>query len=112
LAKLVMENTDVTHLPALIFTTPAWTLEVNQTKQFTGLGADGRADPTGGTMIGSVEITPLVIRDNPATPGPDTNYLQYTGQDHVVLGGTPGNDIIVSSIGDDTLYGDAGNDRL
>src|SRR5215470_16920670 len=87
-ANLVMLNTDVTHLPAAIFSTPTWTLEVNQTKQFTGLGGDGRADPTGGTMIGSVEITPLVIRNNPATPGPDTNYLQYTGEDHVVLGGT------------------------
>ena len=28
------------------------------------------------------------MRDNPATPGADTNYLQYTGEDHVVLGGT------------------------
>ena len=36
-----------THLPALVFTTPAFTLEVDPTKQFTGLGADGRADPTG-----------------------------------------------------------------
>ena len=33
-------------------------------------------------------LTPLVIRDNPATAGPDTNYLRYTGGDHVVLGGT------------------------
>ena len=54
----------------------------------------------------------LVIRDNPATPGLDTNYLQYTGDDHVVLGGTAGNDIIIASDGDDTLYGDGGNDRL
>src|SRR5262249_34447008 len=45
-AKLVMANTDVTHLPAAIFSTPAWTLEVDPTKQFTGLGPDGRADPT------------------------------------------------------------------
>ena len=111
-SKLVMLNTDVTHLPDLIFSTPTWTLEVDPTKQHTGLGADGRADPTGGTFIGDVEIVPLVIRDNPATAGPDTNYLQYTGEDHVVLGGTAGNDIIISSIGDDTLYGDAGNDRL
>ena len=40
-------------------------------------------DPVGGGIL-----TPLVIRDNPATPGPDTNYLQYTGDEHVVLGGT------------------------
>ena len=125
-AKLVMANTDATHLPGVIFTTPGFTLEVDPTLQSTGLdeagldglqgtaddevGADGIAgnsDPFDGSLI-----TPLVIRDNPATAGPDTNYLQYTGDEHVVLGGTAGVDIIISSIGDDTLYGDAGNDRL
>jgi Ca2+-binding RTX toxin-like protein len=42
----------------------------------------------------------------------DTNYLKYTGEDHIVIGGTPGMDIIYSGAGDDTLYGDEGNDRL
>ncbi|PBJ07706.1 hypothetical protein PS726_01828 [Pseudomonas fluorescens] len=111
-AKLVMNNTDAIHLPNLIFVTPSLTLEVNQGIQHTGLGATGRDDPTGGILINGVEITPLVIRDNPDTTGPDTNYLRYTGADHVVLGGTAGNDIIVSSEGDDNLYGDGGNDRL
>src|SRR5262249_37592778 len=130
-AKLVMANTDVTHLPAAIFSTPAWTLEVDPTKQHTGLGVDGRADPTFAddqpvgeqstvlagfnhpTIINGVELAPLVIRDNPDTPGPDTNYLQYTGNSPVVLGGTAGNDILIAGASDqDTLYGDAGNDRL
>jgi len=111
-AKSVMANTDVTHLPADIFSTPTWILEVDAAKQHTGLGVDGRADPTGGAMIGTVEVVPLVIRDSPATVGPDKNYLQYTGEDHVVLGGTPGDDIIKSGAGDDTLYGDEGKDRL
>src|SRR5262245_30106071 len=125
-AKLVMANTDTTHLPGDIFSTPGFILEVDQTRQFTGLnepgpdgiqgtaddeigadGIDGNSDPFSGS-----ELEPEVIRDNPATAGPDTNYLQYTGDQHVVLGGTPGNDILVSSEGDDTLYGDAGNDRL
>ncbi|WP_137885651.1 peroxidase family protein [Pseudomonas sp. 2FE] len=125
-AKLVMLNTDATHLPADIFSTPGFILEVDPTKQFTGLnepgvdltqgtlddvvGADGIAgnsDPLGGSAL-----IPLVIRDNPATAGLDTNYLRYTGVDHVVLGGTAGDDIIIASIGDDTLWGDAGNDRL
>ncbi|PMV86516.1 MULTISPECIES: peroxidase family protein [unclassified Pseudomonas] len=110
-AKLIMLNTDVTHLSNTVFLTPTYTLEVNQANQFTGLGA-GSADPTGGLMINGVEIVPLVIRDNPDTVGADSNYLQYTGEDHVVLGGTAGNDIIVSGEGDDTLYGDGGNDRL
>jgi Ca2+-binding RTX toxin-like protein len=106
-AKLIMRNTDVVHLPAEVFTTPAFTLEVNSDVQFTGLGLDGRDDPEGGTAL-----TPLVIRDNPATAGPDGNYLRYTGVDHVVLGGTAGNDILIASIGDDTIWGDGGNDRI
>jgi Ca2+-binding RTX toxin-like protein len=118
-SKLVMANTNAVHLPGFIFTTPAFTLEVDQSKQHTGLGPDGRADPTNedGPFA---DLLPLVIRDNPNTAGPDTNFLHYTGEDHVVLGGTnpgnafnpSGNDIILSSEGDDTLYGDAGNDRL
>ncbi|EJM57624.1 heme peroxidase family protein,putative calcium-binding protein, partial [Pseudomonas sp. GM49] len=124
-AKMVMLNTDATHLPGLIFSTPTFTLEVDPARQFNrsviagldgivGTADDlpGNTDPTGGTMINGVVITPLVIRDNPNTVGPDTNYLQYTGEDHVVLGGTAGNDILVSGDGDDTLWGDAGNDRL
>lgn len=111
-AKLMMLNTDVTHLSNTVFLTPTFTLEVNQANQFTNLGADLKADPTGGIMINGVEVVPLVIRDNPDTPGLDSNYLQYTGEDHVVLGGTAGNDIIISGDGDDTVYGDEGNDRL
>jgi Ca2+-binding RTX toxin-like protein len=123
-AKLVMNNTDATHLPALIFTTPGLTLEVNPAAQFnrhTGVflpGPDGlpgtpddiedtRADPVGNSLF-----TPLVIRNNPATPGTDTNYLRYTGGEHVVLGGTSGDDILISSEGDDTVWGDEGNDRI
>ena len=111
-AKLIMLNTDVTHLSNTVFLTPTFTLEVNQANQFTNLGTDGKADPTGGLMINGVEIVPLVIRDNPDTVGPDSNFLHYTGEDHVVLGGTAGNDIIISGEGDDTVYGDGGNDRL
>ncbi|MDH4655028.1 peroxidase family protein [Pseudomonas sp. BN606] len=111
-AKLVMLNTDVTHLPNAIFSTPTWTLEVNQAAQHTGLGVTGRDDPTGGILINGVEITPLVIRDDPNTAAVETNYLRYTGEDHVVLGGTANNDTIISGEGDDTLYGDGGDDVL
>jgi hypothetical protein len=33
-----MANTDVKHLPGDVFDTPAFTLEVDQAAQFTGLG--------------------------------------------------------------------------
>ncbi|HEX7891068.1 MAG TPA: peroxidase family protein, partial [Ramlibacter sp.] len=107
-AKLVMLNTDTTHLPADIFSTPAWILEADPLRQFTGLGALGRDDPTEG---GSA-LVPLVIRDDPSTPAADANYLHYTGPDHVVLGGTAGNDTLIASEGDDTIWGDGGNDRI
>jgi Ca2+-binding RTX toxin-like protein len=115
-AQLVMLNTDVKHLPADIFQTPAFTLEVDQSKQFTGLSDAthiGNADPTGGISINGVEILPLVVRDNPGTPGPHANYLHYTGKETVVLGGTEGNDIMIArSSDDDTVYGDGGKDRI
>ena len=36
-----MLNTDVTHLPADIFSTPDFILEVDQTRQFTGFNEPG-----------------------------------------------------------------------
>ena len=57
-------------------------------------------------------ITPLVIRDNPATPGPDTNYLQYTG-DRPRRPRRHGRQRHPHRrLRDDTVWGDAGNDRL
>ncbi|QRM31582.1 peroxidase family protein [Microvirga sp. VF16] len=109
-AAMIMRNTDATHLPSDVFSTPGLILEVDATKQFNDLDGDGdleTGDPTGGGILSQV-----VIRNNPATSGPDTNYLRYNGDEHVVLGGTDANDTIIASIGDDTLYGDKGNDRL
>ena len=110
-AAMIMRNTDATHLPSDVFSTPGLILEVDRVnRQFNDLDGDGtleNTDPTGTSLL-----TPLVLRDNPATPGAELNYLRYTGDDHVLLGGTDGSDTLIASIGDDTLFGDAGNDRL
>jgi Ca2+-binding RTX toxin-like protein len=109
-AAMIMRNTDATHLPSDVFSTPGLILEVDQSKQFNDIDGDGdleNADPTGGGVL-----TPLVVRNNPATTGADTNYLKYTGGDHVVLGGTNAADTLIAGDGDDTLYGDGGKDRL
>ncbi|SFP92571.1 peroxidase family protein, partial [Pseudomonas borbori] len=130
-SNLVMLNTNVTHLPGLIFQTPGLTLEVNQSLQYNPgviAGLDGivgtaddltaNDDPVGPSShaAGSGRedfFTALVIRDNPDTVGPDSNYLHYTGDETVVLGGTAGDDILIAGDSDDdTLYGDAGNDYL
>jgi Ca2+-binding RTX toxin-like protein len=112
-ASLIMRNTDLRHLPGDVFATPDWTLEIDRTLQFTGLGIDGRADPTyADEGVAGNPFVPLVVRNNPATPGPDSNYLRYNGGGHVVLGGTDNADILIAGIGDDTIWGDGGNDRI
>ncbi|WPO43209.1 peroxidase family protein [Tardiphaga sp. 42S5] len=109
-AALIMRNTDATHLPSDVFSTPGLILEVDTTRQFNDLNGDGileSTDPVGGGIL-----TPLVVRNDPTTPGTDTNYLRYTGGEHVVLGGTELADTLIAGIGDDTLFGDGGNDKL
>lgn len=107
-AELVMRNTDLgqlgaTHVSGSLFLTPAYILELNQALQ---RGADPQqTDP----ILGA--ISPMVIRRDTDGDGQD-DYLQYTGGDHVVLGGTAGNDTLIAGEGDDTLWGDAGDDRL
>src|SRR5262245_18966592 len=115
-ANLIMTNTDTTHLPGEVFKTPDFFLELDQTKQFNA-SLGGNADP-----VGTNPLIPLVMRDNPDTVGPDTNYLRYNGDllGGSVLGGTDpgnpanpsGNDILIGGNGGDTLYGDGGKDRL
>src|SRR3546814_17941062 len=94
--------------PSDVFSTPGLILEVDLARQFNDLDGDGVLD--GGDPAGGGILTPLVVRNNPGTAGPDANYLRYTGDEHVVLGGTAGNDILIASEGDDTLFGDDGND--
>ena len=66
-AKLIMANTDATHLPADVFSTPDLDSRgrPDQAVQRYATATESwtRLDPVGGT-----ELTPLVIRDNPATP--------------------------------------------
>jgi Ca2+-binding RTX toxin-like protein len=107
-ASLIMQHTDTKHLPGDVFSTPKYILEVTKANQFNqGEGIDGKDDPIGGSIF-----APLVSRNNPATPGPDGNYLKFNGGDHVVLGGTENADILIGGLGDDTLWGDGGKDRL
>ncbi|PLL10797.1 heme peroxidase [Tabrizicola sp. TH137] len=107
-ADLINRNTDGEHLGLSIngaaFQTAAWVLEVDQAKQFnTGIGS---ADPTRemdvlSSMNGSAS---LVVRD--------ANYLKYLGGEHVVIGGTAGDDTIIGGAGDDGLWGYDGDDDI
>lgn len=39
-------------------------------------------------------------------------YLRFLGGEHVVLGGTSGNDVLIGDLGDDAIWGGAGNDYI
>ncbi|MBP0463003.1 hypothetical protein J5Y09_03700 [Roseomonas sp. PWR1] len=104
LAKMVMNNTTLGDqdyaLPGDIFSTPDHTFYVDPAKQaLFGTPEPTVDDPTLAALgVGGVER--------------DTNYIRYNGADHIVVGGTDGNDTIISGGGDDALWGFDGNDRL
>ena len=82
-ADLIARNTGTKHLPGDVFSTPTHIIE--------------RSDPSTWPAGEVIQVT---------------NGIRYTGADHVVLGGTENVDRLISSEGDDTLYGDGGNDIL
>jgi Ca2+-binding RTX toxin-like protein len=115
-AKIIMANTDLGagnqgHLPGDIFSTPNYILEVNQTFQRDYNGADPGIDPASDDPFSLVNLVERGGAHNVGGRSYDT-YLEFTGLDHVVLGGTAQNDHLVGGGGDDSLWGDGGNDLL
>jgi Ca2+-binding RTX toxin-like protein len=141
-SALAMRNSDLgaegntTHLPGMLFSTPSYTLEMDQDLQRTGIvGADGvtlNGDPTRGDRFLDA-FNPLVTRatavdanhdgildynakldldHNGVMDGDNLLSYAYDGGDHVVLGGTAGRDILLGGRGMDTIWGDGGNDRI
>lgn len=113
-SALVMRNSDLgesgaSHLPANLFQTPDYTFEVTRALQIGN-------DPTWGNALKDL-LFPLLVRRAATTDvdgdgALDGGYLKYSGDAHVVLGGSAGNDTLIGSKGIDSLWGDAGNDRL
>ena len=114
-AEMIARNTDAEHLSGNVFKTADFYLEVDKTKQFN---VDlGNADPTGSAndvdpTINAVSGDQKVVRVDPS--GEYDHYLAYFGGEHVVIGGTANDDFINAerAEGDNTLWGDAGNDRI
>jgi Ca2+-binding RTX toxin-like protein len=122
---LVMRNTDLggiysTHLNGALFVTPDRIYELD-----SGIAQEDY-DPTlpGRDEIWSdpnlQSINPKVVRSYAGATQIDVNgvmhdvggYFKFSGGEHVVLGGTEGDDTLLSDKGVDTLWGDGGNDYL
>ena len=109
-STIVMRNSDLGKigggsLSAGLFMAPHHYLEVI---------AENQVDPDPGPEESFFE---LVIRDaNDSTSdisvAENALFLQYTGGDHVVIGGSIGPDTMIGGIGDDSIWGRAGDDRI
>ncbi|MER2512805.1 MAG: peroxidase family protein, partial [Nitrosomonas ureae] len=100
-AEMIMRNLpNVKHLPFDVFSTPTYTFEA----------ANLLVNPTGIFNDPSTPYneTALLVRDTSLGP----NTIRYNGGEHIVMGGTEGNDRLRAGIGDDTVWGDGGNDRI
>ena len=80
------------------------------TAALAALQVDNGKDPlqTNPLLAG---VMPLVERKDLNNDGV-TDYLRYNGVDHVVIGGTGGNDTIIAGEGDDTVWGYGGDDTI
>ncbi|MBK9264257.1 MAG: choice-of-anchor D domain-containing protein [Polyangiaceae bacterium] len=98
-SEMIMRNTNVRHLPLDAFSRPAFVFELGN------LGTSGPILDDPATPLAEQDESQLLIRMPDGT-------IRYTGVEHIVMGGTPGDDMMWASEGDDTLWGDEGNDRL
>jgi len=131
-SDLVMRNTDLgglhsTHLNGALFTTPDMILELDGLVAQEDYNPD---DPASKDPVHEDEflqaIDPKVVRtqgvqrmngatpvlDEEGKPIYDGGVLKFSGGEHVVLGGTEGNDTLLGDKGIDTLWGDGGDDYL
>jgi Ca2+-binding RTX toxin-like protein len=94
MAELVMRNTSAKHLPGDVFSTPDFTFEMG------AVNATGAIVDNAATAVNEALLTRV------------GRQVRFTGGEHIVMGGTAGNDNMRAGLGDDTLYGDEGNDTL
>ncbi len=132
-SDLVMRNTELgdvyaTHLNGALFVTPDAFLEMDSgIAQEDYNGAAAGLDPLWAAGEAHSILTPnkvmrtpgaLVFDDRGTADTSDDGFhnvggfLRFTGGEHVVVGGTEGDDRIYTDRGIDTLWGDGGDDYL
>ncbi|GEP12549.1 peroxidase family protein [Methylobacterium gnaphalii] len=100
------------HIGVDAFADYDYELEVNAANQLDQNGSAPGVDPTGNDPVLEAMGLGKVARDDPGTSVVEQNYLRFTGGEHVLVGGTNGNDTIIADFGDDAIWGDAGDDRI
>ena len=110
-SSLAMRNSDLGELgngsmAAGIFTAPHHYFEV------TGEEDQILADPEAEEAFFDLVIRDPNLSTSAIPVAEGALFLQYTGGDHVVIGGSAGPDTMIGGIGDDSIWGRAGDDRI
>ncbi len=104
-AELIERNTDVTNLPADVFSRPDYFFDVGfQNANFPNTIGDDPATTYDETNLPTAPDSELVRTPN--------GTVRFAGGEHANMVGGPGADRIRGGIGDDTIRGNDGNDRL
>jgi Animal haem peroxidase/RTX calcium-binding nonapeptide repeat (4 copies) len=121
-SDLVMRNTDLggvhsTHISGVAFDTPDLILELDTLVAQEDYNGAAAGKDVAWTSAFQELLDPKVVRINGTTDVNgdgelDGNVLKFSGGEHVVLGGTEGNDTLIGDKGIDTLWGDGGDDYL
>lgn len=130
-SKMIMANTDLAlpgldgirgtaddeirhHIGIDSFALYDYILEVRQQYQQDYNGDEAGKDPTGNDAVLEGLGLSKVMRTMPEIflGQGYQNYLRFFGGEHVVLGGTSGNDILIGDLGDDAIWGGAGDDYI
>ncbi len=129
-SDMVMRNTALgdkyaTHLSGALFVTPDHIIELDRGIAQTDYDdASAGSDPVweGLDPVTEAILGPKVVRDYTGATtvvDPSTGithdvggYVRVQGGEHYVLGGTEGNDTLLSDSGIDTIWGDDGNDYI
>jgi Ca2+-binding RTX toxin-like protein len=131
-SDLVMRNTELgdiysTHLNGALFVTPDHILELDSAIAQTDYDAGAGIDPLWAVgephSIFATKVTRSVsgtFVDDQGTLGDTSDdvthvfggTLKFLGGEHVVLGGTEGDDTLLSDRGIDTIWGDGGDDYI
>lgn len=125
-ADIVMRNSALsddyaTHISGNLFLTPDMILELDRAIAQRDYNPDDNSnthdgrDPVWDDPLLQA-LDPKVIRVDSGVTDANGHQvggeLHFRGGEHVVLGGTEGNDRLTSDLGDDALWGDGGNDYL
>ncbi|WP_411840371.1 peroxidase family protein [Paracoccus sp. ME4] len=121
-ADIVMRNSALshdyaTHINANLFLTPDMILELDREiaqRDYNSNDPDSRDPVWDDELLEAID--PKVVRIDSGVTDANGHQvggeLHFRGGEHVVLGGTEGDDTLTSDLGDDALWGDGGDDYL